>query len=314
MGFYDEVGKMAIGSRLRRLSETLTDQAADVYAMYGADLQPRWFPVFYVLSGGQAKSITQIAIEIGHSHPSVSVIVKQMKKHGMVVESETAGDGRKNFVKLTEKGETVRDLVQDQYTDVNAAVQKALNETQYNLWNAIAEWELLLEQKSLLRRVEEEKKLRESSEVQIIPYAPQYAQKFRRLNEEWITRWFKMEEADYKALDHPQEYILDKGGHIMFALYKGEVVGTCGLIKMDDATFELAKMAVSPLAKGKGIGFLLGQAAIEKARSLGATRLYLESNTVLKPAINLYYKLGFKKIIGNPSPYERANIQMELML
>lgn len=314
MEFYDEVGKMAIGSRLRRLSETLTDQAADVYAMYGADLQPRWFPVFYVLSGGQAKSITQIANEIGHSHPSVSVIVKQMKKQGMVTGDETTGDGRKNFVKLTEKGEAVRDRVQDQYTDVNAAVQKALDETQYNLWNAIAEWELLLEQKSLLRRVEEEKKLREGAEVQIIPYEPQYAPKFRQLNEEWITKWFKMEEADYKALDHPQEYILDKGGHILFALYKNEVVGTCGLIKMDDNTYELAKMAVSPLAKGKGIGYLLGQAAIDKARALGANRLYLESNTVLKPAISLYYKLGFKKVIGKPSPYERANIQMELML
>ena len=48
---------------------------------------------------------------------------------------------------------------------------------------------------------------------------------FRTLNEEWITDYFRMEEADYKALDHPKEYILDKGGAILVALYKDEPVG-----------------------------------------------------------------------------------------
>jgi hypothetical protein len=34
----------------------------------------------------------------------------------------------------------------------------------------------------------------------------------------------------------------------------------------------------------------------------------------LKPAISMYYKLGFKKVEDLPSPYERCNIQMELEL
>jgi len=72
-------------------------------------------------------------------------------------------------------------------------------------------------------------------------------------------------------------------------------------------------MAVSPKAQGLGIGYLIGRHCIEKARALGAPRVYLESNTTLKPAINLYYKLGFRKAAGPPSPYERANIQMELV-
>jgi len=76
----------------------------------------------------------------------------------------------------------------------------------------------------------------------------------------------------------------------------------------------LSKMAVSPEAKGKGIGWLLGNAAIEKSKEAGFKRLYLESNTVLKPAINLYYKLGFKRIAGKPSPYERSNVHMEIDL
>ena len=85
---------------------------------------------------------------------------------------------------------------------------------------------------------------------------------------------------------------------------------------MDDLNydFEMAKMAVSPKAQGKNMGWLLGQAVIKSAKELGGSKIYLESNTILKPAINLYYKLGFQKITGRPTPYKRCNIQMELNL
>jgi N-acetylglutamate synthase-like GNAT family acetyltransferase/predicted transcriptional regulator len=314
MDFYKKTGKMALGSRLRRLSELVTEQAGSVYAQYHIELQPKWFPVFYVLADGSEKSIMQIAQEIGHSHPSVSTIVKEMLKKGIVEESANKADGRKNFIKLSAKGIEVNTQLQEQITDVNAAMETAFKETQHNLWKAIEEWEFLLEQKSLLKRVQDERRLRESDEIEIVNYKPEYQQAFRNLNEEWISTWFVMEEQDYKSLDHPQEYIIDKGGYILIALYKGEPVGTCGLIKMDKKTFELAKMAVSPKVKGRGIGLLLGNSAIKKARKKGAEKLYLESNTVLKPAISLYHKLGFKKVTGMPSPYERCNIQMILEL
>jgi GNAT superfamily N-acetyltransferase/DNA-binding MarR family transcriptional regulator len=321
---------MALGSRLRRLSEQITEQAASIYDLYQVDLQPKWFPVFYALSPDAEKSITDIAKEIGHTHPSVSQIVREMAAKGYIADkkgsqgsreladgegdTKRSVDGRKNFVALSDKGREVMEKMQDQLKDVTSAIEKAMKETQYDLWKAIAEWEFLLEQKSLLKRVQEEKKLRESEDVQIVDFEPQYAKAFHDLNEEWITTWFKMEEEDHHALDHPKEHILDKGGHIFIALYKGEPVGTCAIIKMNDGGFELAKMAVSPKAKGKGIGWLLGRACLEKARASGAHRVYLESNTRLKPAISLYHKLGFKKIAGPPSPYERCDIQMELSL
>ena len=312
MEFYDKVGKMALGSRLRRLSELLTDQAGKVYQLYDIDMNPKWFPVFYALAEGEDKSIMQIAQEISHSHPSVSTIVKEMVKSGIAQETQNKSDGRKNFIRLTDKGRDINERIQVQYADVNSAVENALNETQYNIWKAIEEWEFLLGQKSLLKRVEDEKKLRESKDVQIVPYEPKYQAAFKQLNEEWITQYFKMEDTDYKSLDHPEDYILNKGGHILIALYNSEPVGACALIKMNNDMFELAKMAVSPKAKGKGIGWLLGNACIAKAKELGANKLYLESNTILKPAISLYHKLGFKKVTGIPSPYERCNIQMEL--
>lgn len=100
------------------------------------------------------------------------------------------------------------------------------------------------------------------------------------------------------------------------ALYKDEPVGVCALIKMDDPDydFEMAKMAVSPKAQGKNIGWLLGNAIVKATKELGGKKLYLESNTLLKPAISLYHKLGFKKVVSRATPYARANIQMELVL
>jgi len=317
MDFFETVGKMALGSRLRLLTERITEDAAQLYKLYGVDLQPKWFPVFYVLSGGAAKTITEIAREIGHSHPSVSKIVSEMVKKGIVKEKKDREDGRRNMVCLSAKGKTITEKIQDQYTDVNNAIADISARAKHDLWKAIGEWEYLLEQQTLLRRVQEQKKKREGRLVEIVSYRPEHQAAFRQLNEEWISKYFKMEQADYKALDNPQGYILGKGGFILVALYNNEPVGVCALIKMNDPDydFELAKMAVSPLMQGKNIGWLLGKAVSEKAKSLGARKIYLESNTLLVPAINLYHKLGFKKVAGHhPTPYERSNIQMELAL
>ena len=316
MNFFDTVGKLALGSRLRLLTERITEDAAQIYSMYGIDLQPKWFPVFYVLSNGEVKTITAIAKEIGHSHPSVSNIIGEMVEKGFVKEKKDKADGRRNMVRLSAKGKNITVRIQDQYADVNNAIEKLAAGTRNDLWKAIGEWEFLLDQQTLLRRVQEQKKQRESSKVKIVNYQPEYQQAFKKLNEEWITKWFKMEAADHKALDNPEGYILDKGGHILVALYDGEPAGVCALIKMNDPAydFELAKMAVAAGMRGKNIGWLLGNAVIEKAGSLGARKIYLESNTILTPAINLYHKLGFKKIAGHATPYERCNIQMERML
>ncbi len=152
--------------------------------------------------------------------------------------------------------------------------------------------------------------------VSIIDYTPRYRDAFGSLNEAWISQYFSMEDEDRKILYNPEENILQPGGKIFVALLKDEPVGVCALIKLDDPEYdyELAKMAVSPLAQGKGTGFLLGQKAIEAAKALGARKLYLESNTCLAPAIKLYEKLGFRSVAGRPSPYQRVNIWMELDL
>lgn len=314
MEFFNKVGKAALGSRLRLMTAVITDDASKIYELYGADFVPKWFPVFYTLAEERELTITEIANEIGHSQPSVSKIIREMTVAGLVQENLKTDDKRKNNVVLTKKGLLLAKNIQQQLKDIDVAIDGLIAESKHNLWAALEEWEFLLEQKSMFKRVSDQKKIRESKDVKIVEYKPEYQEAFRALNVEWISTYFEMEPADYKALDNPEEYILNKGGKILVALYENEPVGVCALIKMNNPEydFEMAKMAVSPKAQGKNIGWLLGQAIVEKSKELGAKKIYLESNTILKPAINLYYKLGFEKVFGLETPYKRCNIQMEL--
>lgn len=201
-----------------------------------------------------------------------------------------------------------------QIQDVSEAMNVLLQHMQHDFWKALEEMEFLLEEKSFLERVVEQRTQREGQQFEIIEYSDTYHEDFKRLNYEWIKQYFKVEDEDRAALEDPRGKILAPGGAILLAIYKGAVVGTCALLKKDSSTFELAKMAVSTEIRGRSIGWKLGCAILEKARSLGAVKVFLESNTKLKPAINLYRKLGFEKVVADPSPYERCNIQMETKL
>ncbi|GAB4015241.1 bifunctional helix-turn-helix transcriptional regulator/GNAT family N-acetyltransferase [Spirosoma koreense] len=314
MGFYQKIGPMALGSRFRQLNERLMQEAARIYSLYGVKMEPRWFPVVFALTQEDGQSVAQLAEEIGHSQASVSQIVKEMNRQAFITISKAPEDGRKTIITLSEKARQHLPALLEQVADVGKTMDDLLAHMQYDLWKSLDELDYLLDQQGLFDRVNQTRKLRERQQVQIVDYTEEYHDAFRRLNHEWITTYFVLEESDNLALDYPNEKIIQPGGAILMALYEGEPVGTCALIKINETRYELAKMAVSPKAQGKHVGWLLGQASLRKAKELGAGTVYLESNTILKPAISLYHKLGFQRVIGPPSPYKRANIQMEITL
>jgi GNAT superfamily N-acetyltransferase len=154
-------------------------------------------------------------------------------------------------------------------------------------------------------------------EVIIREFLPGDEGVFRRLNEEWIVRYFTLEPKDTEALAAPQRNILDRGGRIFFALRNSEMLGCVALLAMGNGEYEVAKMAVTEAAQGQGIGRRLLEHAIVAARAAGATLLHLETNRKLTPAIRLYESVGFRHLPAErfvPSPYARSNVQMELVL
>jgi N-acetylglutamate synthase-like GNAT family acetyltransferase len=147
---------------------------------------------------------------------------------------------------------------------------------------------------------------------QIITYSPVYRQNFIDLNTEWLQKYFTVEPHDQNVFDHLEDVILVPGGEIFFCLYDNKVVGTVAMERINGDTFELTKMAVTELHKGKGFSKLLMEGCISFARKKGIKKIILLSNRSLTPAITLYSKFGFKEVPLDPTDYSRANIQMEL--
>ena len=155
------------------------------------------------------------------------------------------------------------------------------------------------------------------SEVSIREFQPGDEDSFRRLNEEWITQYFRLEPKDVAVLGDPQSNILTPGGRILFATLGDECVACCALLLVGPGEYEVGKMAVTARCQGQGIGRKVLLATIETARSAGARRLWLETNRVLSPAIHLYESVGFQHVPAErraASPYARSDVQMEMRL
>lgn len=158
-------------------------------------------------------------------------------------------------------------------------------------------------------------KYKKLPEITILDFSSERARSFEQLNREWIERYFEMEPPDYLMLQNPQTQIIEKGGAVLFAADEsGEIVGTLALLPAGEDCLELAKMAVAETAQGCGIGRLLGETALTRAREMGAKRVILYTNTLLQPAIRLYRRLGFQEIPIKKNYYNRADFKMEINL
>ena len=143
-----------------------------------------------------------------------------------------------------------------------------------------------------------------------------HTSEFYNLNIEWLETYFYVEDHDKKVLNNPKTYIIDKGGVILFVLLDNEVIGTVALMPtLSKDIYELTKMAIKPNLRGKKIGQKLMTKVLKLAKVKKINKLILYSNSKLINAIHLYKKFNFKEIdVDKYSPYERANIKMELII
>ncbi|CAM4093240.1 GNAT family N-acetyltransferase [Flavobacterium weaverense] len=150
--------------------------------------------------------------------------------------------------------------------------------------------------------------------LEIIPFTTDLKDHIKILNFEWLIKYFKVEPKDQLVLSNPQGEIIDKGGFIFYARYNGEIIGTVSLLKIDDSTFELSKMAVTSKIQGLGIGKKLIDHCLSFAKENKIEKLILYSNRKLLTALHLYRKFGFEEIELETGNYERADIKMERII
>ncbi len=109
---------------------------------------------------------------------------------------------------------------------------------------------------------------------------------------------YQKEKAAYFVLEHNNK-VVGGGGIAQLHNYEGNVC-------------ELQKMYFLPIARGKGLGSTIITKCLEKAKSLGFEKCYLETMPYMKSAVKLYKKNGFtnlEKPMGNTNHYS-CNVWM----
>jgi DNA-binding MarR family transcriptional regulator/GNAT superfamily N-acetyltransferase len=317
MGLFDELEELALASRLRRLSERLTADMAEVYREANLDFEPRWFTVFMALAGKDDLTITEIAARLDVAHTTVNQIVTELVHHGLVLKSPDPVDQRCTLLSLTPKGKALRNEADDLWKGVKLANRDLLEEAGVDLLDDIGRIEAALDRRDMGNRLRRRVGLPERVAVKIVDYLPAYRKHFAALNYQWLNEDFAVAEIDRRMLEDPEGVILRRGGAIIFARHGEDIVGTCALIPKHGKAVELVKMAVDPEYRGRGIGRLLTLEAIDRAKAMGARKMVLATSPRLLVANLLYKSLGFRITAEGPAEeigFERPSISMELAL
>jgi DNA-binding MarR family transcriptional regulator/ribosomal protein S18 acetylase RimI-like enzyme len=317
MDIFHTLEELALASRLKRLSDRLMEDMAEIYREANADFHPRWFTVFMTLHDQDGQTLTEIARKLSISHTAVNKIVTNMARHGLVEKKKDADDGRRLRVFLTGKGRRMRGELDNLWKGVKSANAELLSEAGVDLLDNLNRIEDALDRRDMGNRIRGWVGLPERAQVQIVDYRPAFKKHFASLNYEWLEEDFAIEDIDRRMLEDPNGFILKQGGAIMFALNGEDIVGTCALLMREDGDVELVKMAVAPSFRGRGIGRLLTLQTIDRAKALGARKIVLATSPRLLVANVLYKSLGFKITTEGPAEeigFERPSISMELVL
>ena len=120
----------------------------------------------------------------------------------------------------------------------------------------------------------------------------------RRIVFEVLTEYgLKPDPADTDADLEDLELSYFRRGGVFYVLEdSGRIVGCGGLYRLDSGELEIRKMYLLPEARGHGEGRRLLEKLLEDARDSKASRVVLETATVLVEAVALYERYGFQRI------------------
>lgn len=104
-------------------------------------------------------------------------------------------------------------------------------------------------------------------------------------------------------------------GRLLLAEYDGRLAGCIAMHRLDADICEMKRLYLRPEFRGKGLGRALAETIISEARRAGYKRMRLDTvEPVMKTAVEIYRKLGFKEIAPyRPNPVA-GTIYLELEL
>ncbi|WP_266180652.1 bifunctional helix-turn-helix transcriptional regulator/GNAT family N-acetyltransferase [Dyella humicola] len=306
------LGELALGSRLKALSDHFYAAADEVYRSCGVSIESRWFPLLRYLWENGATTVSDVAMAIGQTHSAVSQLADKLVRAGLVKRRKDARDGRRSLLVLTEKGRGALTSLGPVWVAIRRGAMASLGQDGLTLLAALAACEKALQERPVVASILAEHAALSTAELEIISFEPALKEHFYRLNAAWLERYFRLEDIDRVVLGDPERYVLKPGGAIFFARLRGEVIGTCALLHESPGVYELSKMGVDESFRGLGAGRRLLDAAIAEFHRRKGRELFLESNSRLKTALRMYQQAGFvmQPSVRPGSHYERADVYM----
>lgn len=304
----------ALGSRSKRLSDYCFEQVKQVYDALSIGFDPVFYPYVFHIHQQPGDTIIDLAKGLGISQPAASKMVKRIATARLLKQKSDKADKRTKRLHLTPLGEEALQRITPVLDALNH-VMGSIDSPHDSLLQGLEHFESAFAEESLKTRVL--KRLREQLPLQLSPYTPALQEFYATHNRMWIQRQFVLEPTDIAALDHPQSYVLDKGGRIYIVRLGDYPIGGFSLLDEGAGDCQLSKMYVPEALHGHGLGNRLLPMGIEEARKLGFKRLYLLSNTRQEAAIHLYRKIGFAETpmsAADQAKFARANIRMEMPL
>ncbi len=150
--------------------------------------------------------------------------------------------------------------------------------------------------------------------MKIVEYDEKYKEQFIEFNTDWIVDNFGFLEKEDIDTFEQIESLLESGAMIYFAVEGDTVLATCMAIPGADKTWEICKLASNKSVSHKGAGSAVFKAVMDFAIGHGAKKLFLLSNSKLKPAVRIYEKFGFKEVKLDDYEYERGDIAFEYVV
>lgn len=305
--------EIGLGSRLKRVSESMMREIQEVYVHYNIDFDPYLFPVFSLVANNKEITTTDITETLNVSQPAITQMVNKLVQKELIEVYKDKKDKRKKMIALSVTGQTLHRELLPLWKSMEECVKELTQYKSESLIEHLDQLEGLLNKQKLNKMIIEHHNQKTLENVQIVSFQPQWSKDFKELNLEWLKNFFVVEPHDEEVLENAKSYIIDNGGFIFFAKLNDKITGTVALIKMENGVYELSKMAVSPKFRGLKTGQQLMQHCINFAKEQKWKKLILYSNTKLKNAIHIYRKYGFIEVpVEKGCPYLRCNIKMEL--
>lgn len=153
--YYQKLGALVLGSRLRKLSERLLNEVGNIYRNRNIDFEPGWFHIMYLLNENERLSVTQISDILQVSHPSVIQSIGVLESKGIIDISKDKKDKRKRMIELSESGKSLLIEILPMWNRIDEMMNAFLAEGEFsrNILKAADEIELQLDQKNLSERL-----------------------------------------------------------------------------------------------------------------------------------------------------------------